>query len=115
MTQLTQSSAISSKSKASARSCIEKYFSFKGIFDEGLLDDKYIELCFATDISSAVDRAYAAIEKSGRFKEDSAFCPIEKDVKFVIGILGDMSRIIPQEYSAGILLMHLEFIEKIPA
>lgn len=73
-----------------------------------------MDLCLNTDICSGVDKAYEAIKNSSMFSEgNDEFCPIEKDVRFVIKILQGMSRLVPQEFSAGILLMHLELIEKI--
>jgi hypothetical protein len=96
-----------------ARASIERYFCSKNAFSESLLDDHYVDICLNTDISSGVGRAYKAIEAAQMFKDDTSFSPIEKDVRFVIKILGNMSRFVPQEFSAGVLLMHLEIIEKI--
>lgn len=101
------------KSRIMAKASIERYFSAKQAFSEELLDDKYVELCLNTDICSGVDRAYKAISRSALFDKDVSFCPIEKEVRFVIKILGAMSRFVPQEFSAGVLLMHLEIIEHI--
>jgi hypothetical protein len=97
------------KSRAMARFSIQKYFSHIGFFDESLLSEKYIDLCMETDMCSGADRAYKCM--SNFFNEDESFCPIEKDVRFVIKLLYKMSKIIPQEFSAGILLMHLEIVE----
>lgn len=100
------------KSKKNAKIYIEKYFFSNNFFDEKINDEKYCNLCIAEDITSATKKAYEAISQSQMFKEDTGFCPIEKDVKFIIGILAKMSKIVPQEYSAGMLLLHLKFIEK---
>ena len=43
--------------------------------------------------------------------EDSGDNAIEPDVKLVIGILRRMKSLVPQEFSAGMLLMHLEILE----
>lgn len=102
---------INLKSKSIARSCIKKYFDNKVFFD--LAKEKYINLCMETDICFAVDKAYESIKNHNLFKSDNSFCPIDKDVKFVISILKKISKTVPKEYSAGIFLMHLEFIEKI--
>jgi benzoyl-CoA reductase/2-hydroxyglutaryl-CoA dehydratase subunit BcrC/BadD/HgdB len=105
---------LPTKSRNTAKYCIERYFSYHGSFEEHFLDDRYVDLCVYTDICSGVDRAYEAISKSDMFNNDVHDSgPIEKDVKFVIRILQNMSKVVPQEFSAGILLMHLEFIEKI--
>lgn len=101
------------KSRSMAKASIERYFSAKNLFSEDLLSDKYVNLCLETDICSGSDLAYKSIESSSFFKDDVSFCPIEKEVRFVIKILQNMSRLVPQEFSAGILLMHLEIVEGI--
>lgn len=97
------------KSRAMAQFSIKNYFSHMGVFHEGLLSDRYVDLCMETEICSGVDRAYETMKNF--FDGDQSFCPIEKDVRFVIRLLGKMSKIVPQEFSPGILLMHLEVIE----
>lgn len=97
------------KSRSMAKSSIRNYFSSLGFFRDELLSEHYVDLCMDTDICSGADRAYKCME--GLFEGDESFCPIEKDVKFVIRLLEKMSRLVPQEFSAGILLMHLEVVE----
>ncbi len=93
---------------------IINYFSEKGVKDfENLISPKYIDLCLDTDICSGVDRAYEAIEKSGKFETLSSEHSISEDIRFVIKTLGQIKNFVPQEFSAGLLLMHLEFIEGI--
>lgn len=75
---------------------------------------KYLDMCVSTDICSGMDRAYQAMERSGKFAEDGSTHPIERDIRWVVNTLQVMSRIIPKEFSTGILLMHLEIIEGIP-
>lgn len=95
-----------------AKFYIKRYFS--EIPEEVVLDSKYVDLCLRTDISSGMKRAYDSMKNSGRFKDDpDVVHPIEKDVKYVIKTLGLMSKKVPQELSAGMLLMHLEIIEGI--
>lgn len=110
---LQQESLSPTKSRNSAKYYIERYFSCKSAFDQDLLDEKYIDLCMDTDMCSGVDRAYDAMKASSLFVDEDENSPIEKDVKFVLKTLQGMSRIVPQEFSAGILLMHLHFIEKV--
>lgn len=95
-----------------AQSCIRRYFSSKSVPESDFSDPKYLDLCLETDTCSAMDKAYKAMSRTSRFKDDGSH-PVEKDVRFVIKTLEGMSKVVPQEFSAGILLMHLEIIEKI--
>jgi hypothetical protein len=97
-----------------AKFCIHKYFSHMGISEDRYSDPKYLEMCVSTDVCSGMDRAYRAMEKSGRFADEDSSHPIERDIRWVVKTLASMSRIIPKEFSAGILLMHLEIIEGVP-
>lgn len=95
-----------------AKSCISRYFYSKNVPECEFSDPKYLDLCLKVDTCTAMDRAYEAMARTSRFKDDGSH-PVERDVRFVIKTLEGMSRVIPQEFSAGILLMHLEIIEKI--
>jgi hypothetical protein len=93
---------------------ISNYFRDKTlIFNADLFSPKYINLCIDMNICNGVDIAYAAIEKSGRFEISSSEHSISEDIRFVIKILGKIKKFVPQEFSAGILLMHLELVEGI--
>lgn len=93
---------------------IINYFNEKGMANNrDLISPKYIDLCIKTDICSGVDQAYKAIEKSGKFETSSSEHSISEDIRFVIKTLGQIKNFVPQEFSAGLLLMHLEFIEGI--
>jgi hypothetical protein len=91
---------------------IENYFRDKAV-PEGvdLFSPKYINMCIAMDICRAADMAYEAIARCGLMGEDLGDNAIEPDVKLVIGILRRMKPLVPQEFSAGMLLMHLEILE----
>lgn len=94
---------------------IVNYFRDKEIINSSnLISPKYIDMCINTNICDGVDRAYKAIEKSGRFDTSSSDHSIGEDIRFVIKTLGQIKKFVPQEFSAGILLMHLELIEGIP-
>lgn len=90
---------------------IKNYFQDKMISsDVDITSQKYIDLCIDTNMCDASDMAYKAIAESGRF-QDSQDHSIGEDIRFVIGILAKMKRHVPQEFSAGVLLMHLELVE----
>jgi hypothetical protein len=91
---------------------IDNYFKDKPVpEDVNLFSPKYIKMCLEMNICTAVDMAYEAMAKSGLFDSDSADNAIEPDVRLVIGILRRMKPLVPQEFSAGMLLMHLEILE----
>lgn len=91
---------------------IENYFKDKAV-PEGvdLFSPKYIDMCISMNICRAADMAYEAIARCGLMGVDSGDNAIEPDVKLVIGILRRMKPLVPQEFSAGMLLMHLEILE----
>lgn len=93
---------------------IDRYFKDKNIIREvDFGSPKYTNLVWNTNICDAVNLAYKAIEKSGRFSTKSSEHSISEDIRLVIKILGKMKKYVPQEFSAGMLLMHLELIEGI--
>jgi len=75
---------------------------------------RYISLCLETNICDAVDMAYKAMAKSGRFVSSPSDGMLAEDILFIIGILRVMrGRAVPQEFSPGILPMYLELVEGI--
>jgi len=79
-----------------------------------LFSPKYLDLVISTDVCRGVDIAYEAMAKSGRFSSEESNHSIGEDIRFVIKTLKQIRSVVPHEYSAGILLMHLEFLEGIP-
>lgn len=96
-----------------AKFYIDRYFSALGVPESIFSNPKYVGMCLDMDIRSAMEKAYAAMERSGRFDDEGSSHPIERDVRFVIRTLEAMSRVVPQEFSAGMLLAHLEIVEGI--
>lgn len=92
---------------------ILNYFQDKNKYSPRMILPKYINLCIETDICNGVNKAYKAIEKSGRFETSDSEHSISEDIRYVIKTLGQIKKFVPQEFSAGVLLMHLEFIEGI--
>ena len=91
---------------------IRNYFKDKGIStDVDITSQKYIDLCIDTNMCDASDRVYKVLAESGRFQKSQDDHSIGEDIRFVIGILAKMKRHVPQEFSAGMLLMHLELVE----
>jgi hypothetical protein len=100
-----------------SKKCIKKYFqdkiSFSGnqIDSKLILKHKYIDLVMKTNIITAVDLAYSLIKKN---EFNSNFIDIvNDDVRYVVGLIHQIQKTIPQEFVGGILLMHLELIEGI--
>jgi hypothetical protein len=91
---------------------IENYFKDKVVpGDINLVSPRYVNLCIEMDTCRAVDMAYEAISRHGLVAPDSDKSPIEADIRLVIGILRRMKPLVPQQFSAGMLLMHLEIME----
>lgn len=91
---------------------IRDYFRDKKISsDVDIISPKYIDLCVNTSMCEGADRAYKILSESGKFSECSSDHSISEDIRFVIQILSQMKKHVPQELSAGVLLMHLELVE----
>lgn len=90
---------------------IRNYFGDVELPDGADLEDpKWVDLCIGTGICEAVDMAYAAMAATGAYKTRDK--GLDDDVLLVISILRCIRRsCVPQEFSAGILLMHLEILE----
>ena len=98
-----------------AKRYISLYFEDKNISpDVDLFSSRYINFCLDYDICKAVDKVYFAIENCGKFDTASSEHSISEDIRFVIKTLGQIKKHVPQEFSAGILLMHCEILEGIP-
>jgi len=95
---------------------ISRYFKDRHIPDfVDIHDSRYVDLCIGINICDATDAAYEAMARVERFCKSNLDSPIAEDVRLVIGILRTIrNRCVPQEFSAGILLMHLEILEGVP-
>jgi hypothetical protein len=104
------------RQEALAIGYIASYFSaFKVPADVDLKSRRYIDICLDSDICSAVDAAYKSMKSCGRMQGACGDGTIGEDVRLVLRLLkGIRASCVPQELSAGILLMHLEILEKIP-
>lgn len=80
--------------------------------DVDLRCGRYIDMCLDLDTSRAVDMAYGSMRSQGRFQSSCGDGTMGEDVRLVIRLLkGIRAKCVPQEFSAGILLMHLEIVE----
>ena len=95
---------------------IRNYFSDKSVPCEvDLYSQRYVDTVLGNDICNGVDVAYAAMDRHGMFPEPSnGGHVIEDDIRYVIRTLRAIRHRVPQEFSAGILLMHLEIMEGVP-
>jgi hypothetical protein len=77
-----------------------------------LVDKRYVGMCVESNICDAVDMAYKCMKSRGSHQGSCGDGTIGEDVRFVVRLLRDIRlKCVPQEFSAGILLMHLEIME----
>lgn len=77
-----------------------------------LFDKRYVDMCVDSNICDAVDLAYKSMRSSGVHQGSCGDGTIGEDVRLVVRLLREIRiKCIPQEFSAGILLMHLEIME----
>jgi hypothetical protein len=104
------------RQEALAVGYIASYFSaFEVPSEVDLKSRRYVDLCLDSDICSAVDKAYQSMKSCGRMQGACGDGTIGEDVRLILRLLkGIRAGCVPQEFSAGILLMHLEILEGIP-
>jgi hypothetical protein len=101
------------RAEQTVRRYISHYFSDAHV-PEGveILSKSYVDLCLDSNICDAVDRAYKSMKACGRMQATCGDGTMGEDVRLVLKLLKSIrARCIPQEFSAGILLMHLEILE----
>ena len=98
-----------------AASQISNYFSDLHVPEHiDLHSKRYVGMCVDTTICDAVDAAYRAMRANGRLQSSCGDGTMSEDIRFVIRLLkGIRAKCVSQEFSAGILLMHLEIVEGI--
>lgn len=92
---------------------IKSYFADKKFKSGKRIDDSiyncnyYINLLLTTTMSEAVPIAYRNMQEYNIVNND------EDEIRYVLKIIKNIQRHVPQDFVAGILLMHLELIEGI--
>lgn len=90
---------------------ILRYFAGKDVPQDAITEDRYLDMVVDTNICDGVDRAYEAMARSGKFRSSEDEHVIGEDIRYVIKTLRQIRRVVPAEFAAGVLLMHLEFVE----
>lgn len=71
----------------------------------------YTNLVMNTNIIDGVNNAYKIIEDNQFINTDESFGSIEKDVVYMIDLIKNIQRRVPQDFVGGMILMHLELVE----
>lgn len=99
--------------ESAARRHIANYFRDVPVpegFD--VTEQKYVDMCVQSNICDAVDMAYESLRRKGILQAACGDGTIGEDVRFVVRLLKEIRlKCIPQEFSAGVMLMHLEIVE----
>ena len=101
--------------------CIKNYFLDKTMHDYQEIKDSLLELPYYTDLlfntsmTDGVLKAYKLIEDNNFIDIDSN-CDqnsIGPDIRYMINLIRNIQKHIPQEFVGGMILMHLELVEGI--
>lgn len=102
------------------KQCIKNYFSDKFLHDgrdipTELLDlSFYSSLVFNTSVSDGVLKAYFLMQDNNFLTENQADQnSIGEEIKYMINLIRNIQKKIPQEFVGGMILMHLELVEGI--
>jgi hypothetical protein len=103
------------RSEQNVRRHILQYFSDVQVpAGVDILSRRYLDMCLESDTCGAVDAAYRSMKAQNRFQGSCGDGTMGEDVRLVIRLLkGIRAKCVPQEFSPGILLMHLEILEGI--
>lgn len=100
--------------RKTARRCVETFFEEKELFCGGeipnnmLLAPDRISMVASTDVCTAIETAYAALEDQAEIDEKTEF--VTDDIRLVLNVFTECkNKKIPKEYAGGILLLYLEF------
>jgi len=98
--------------KRQAKEYILNYFKDKVSEDVFLYDERYLNYFIFQDITDICNIIYKEMKEMNIFQSKIGDGSMTEDTQLVIDILKDIKKsYIPKEYSAGILLMHLELVE----
>ncbi len=101
--------------------CIKNYFLDKIMHNDEQIKDSIIELPYYTDLlfgtsmSDGILKAYKLIEDSNFIDVDNNFDQnsISQDIRYMINLIRNIQKYVPQEFVGGMILMHLELVEGI--
>lgn len=101
------------------KQCINNYFLNKFLHNgkkisKEILDLSYYSLLlFNTTVSDGVNKAYFLMEENNFLNENDEESSIGKEIRYMINLISNIHKKVPQEFVGGMILMHLELIEGI--
>ena len=96
---------------------IKKYFKEKKLYNgkqihQSLFDlPYYSDIVLKTSVSEGVVKAYKLIEENNFLNSNSDGKDIAEDIRYIVNLIKDIQKFVPQEFVGGMLLLHLELIE----
>jgi hypothetical protein len=99
--------------------CIKNYFLDKVMHDDQEIKDSLLELPYYTDLLFNTSMADGVL-KGYKLIEDNNFIgldciedqnSISEDIRYMINLIRNIQKYIPQEFVGGMILMHLELVE----
>jgi len=99
--------------------CIKNYFLDKVMHDDQEIKDSLLELPYYTDLlfnttmTDGVLKGYKLIEDNNFIGLDCIEDQnsISEDIRYMINLIRNIQKYIPQEFVGGMILMHLELVE----
>jgi hypothetical protein len=103
--------------KPIVRKAMSNYFDDKKLHNGNPIDPNifessyYTNLLISTNIIDGVKNAYKIIEDNQFLQSEEFSGPIEQDVIYIINLIRQIHKRVPQDFVGGMILMHLELIE----
>lgn len=96
---------------------IKNYFSDKKLYDGRDIDlnwfdlPYYSETVLSTTVTDGVLKAYKIIEENGIDESEFYGDEIQSEIRYIIDLIKNIQKYVPQEFVGGMILLHLELIE----
>lgn len=99
------------------KKCINNYFADKKLHDgrkisKTILDlPHYLDMVIKTTVSDGVNKAYEIMEDNNFQFSNQNNLIVEDEIKYMVKLIENISKWVPQEFVGGMILMHIELVE----
>jgi hypothetical protein len=96
---------------------IKNYFKEKKLYNGKKIHSSLFDLPYYTDVvlktnvSDGVIKAYKLIEENNFLNLNCESKDIPEDIRYIVNLIKEIQKFVPQEFVGGMLLLHLELIE----
>lgn len=71
----------------------------------------YVDIVLKTTVSDGVLKAYKIIEENNFLDSTCEGKDTAEDIRYIVNLIKEIQKFVPQEFVGGMLLLHLELVE----